>query len=78
MTFVLQRSPEFSLIPSGSSFVTPLRLIARTSRIVLPTRTYWDPKLRELQELRRLVGRLRELGLIGFRREIRGRIGILL
>ena len=34
MTFVLQRSPEFSLIPSGSSFVTPLRLIVRTSRIV--------------------------------------------
>ena len=39
VTFVFQRSLEFPLVPSSSSFATPLRLIVQTSLIVLSART---------------------------------------
>ena len=70
--------PEVSRVladPERFIFRDPAQ-VDRANESDRPVRPYWDPKLREPQELRRLVDRLRELGLIGFRREVRGRIGI--
>lgn len=51
--------------------------VERVNEVDDMARLYWDEKLRRSgAELRRLVLRLAELGFVGFRKKLRGRIGI--